>query len=124
VIVLPADHRLAGEDSVEIGDLAGEHLLQDPDVVPEWREIAEELSIGCRRAEPMISIVGEKLERVVAGRGIVVFPLSTATFYIRPDIVHVAVSDIGPNHVSLAWDSTRRSPLIAEFAAIAEELDE
>jgi hypothetical protein len=50
--------------------------------------------------------------------------LSTATFYTRPDIVHVAVSDIGPNHVCLAWDSTRRSPLIAQFAAIAEELDE
>jgi DNA-binding transcriptional LysR family regulator len=124
VVVLPADHRLAGKDSVEIADLAGEHLLQDPDAVPEWRDIAEELSTGRRRAEPTISIVEEKLERVAAGRGIVIFPLSTATFYTRPDIVHVAVSDIGPNHVCLAWDSTRRSPLIAEFAAIAEELNE
>jgi DNA-binding transcriptional LysR family regulator len=67
VVVLPADHRLAGKDSVEIADLAGEHLLQDPDAVPEWRDIAEELSTGCRRAEPTISIVEEKLERVAAG---------------------------------------------------------
>jgi DNA-binding transcriptional LysR family regulator len=66
--------------------------------------------------------VEEKLERVAAGRGVAVFPLSTATYYTRPDIVHVAVCDIGPSHVCLAWDSTRRSPLIAEFAAIAEEL--
>jgi DNA-binding transcriptional LysR family regulator len=122
VVVLPADHRLAGKDSVEIADLAGEHLLQDPDAVPEWRDIAEELSTGRRQAEPAISIVEEKLERVAAGRGIVVFPLSTAAFYTRPDIVYVAVSDIGPTHVCLAWDSTRRSPLIAEFAAIAEGL--
>ena len=51
-----------------------------------------------------------------------IFPLSTATFYTRPDIAYVAVSDIGPSRVCLAWDSTRRSPLIAEFAAIAEGL--
>jgi DNA-binding transcriptional LysR family regulator len=122
VAVLPADHRLAGKDSIEIADLAGEHLLQDPDAVPEWRDIAEELSTGQRRAEPPISIVEEKLERVAAGRGIVVFPLSTAAFYTRPDIAYVSVSDIGPSRVCLAWDSTRRSPLIAEFAAIAEGL--
>lgn len=40
VAVLPADHRLAGKDAVTVADLAGEHLLQDPDAVPEWRDIA------------------------------------------------------------------------------------
>jgi DNA-binding transcriptional LysR family regulator len=122
VVVLPAEHRLADKDSVEIADLAGEHLLQDPDLVPEWRDVAEELRTGRRRAEPLVTIVEEKLERVAAGRGIVVFPLSTATFYTRPDIVHVPISDIGPTHVCLAWDSSRRSPLIAEYAEIAQEL--
>jgi DNA-binding transcriptional LysR family regulator len=121
VVVLPAEHRLAGKDCVEIADLAGEHLLQDPDLVPEWRDIADEVSAGRRRAEPAMHSVEEKLERVAAGRGVVVFPLSTATYYTRRDIVHVAVRDIGPSQVCLAWDSTRRSPLIAEFAAIVEE---
>ncbi|HEY3748731.1 MAG TPA: LysR substrate-binding domain-containing protein [Pseudonocardiaceae bacterium] len=122
VVVLPADHRLAGKDSIEIADLAAEHLLQDPDAVPEWRDIAEELRTGRRRDEPVVTIVEEKLERVAAGRGIAVFPLSTATFYTRKDIVHVPVADIGPSQVCLAWDSSRRNPLIAEFAAIAEQL--
>jgi len=126
VVVLPADHRLAGKDGVEIADLAEEHLLQNPDLVPEWRDLAEEVRSGRRRAEPVaaaaaVHTVEEKLERVAAGRGFVVFPLSTATFYTRPDIVHVAVSDIGPSQVCLAWESSRRSPLITEFAAIAEE---
>jgi len=121
VVVLPADHRLAGKESIEIADLAGEHLVQDPDAVPEWRDIAEEISSGRRQAEPVIHSVEEKLERVAAGRGVVVFPLSTATYYTRPDIVHVAVRDIGPSHVCLAWDSARRSSLIAEFAVIADE---
>ncbi|MDX6337026.1 MAG: hypothetical protein QOG05_4366 [Streptosporangiaceae bacterium] len=122
VVVLPADHRLAGKDSVDIADLAEEHLLQDPDLVPEWRDVSQEVRSGRRRAEPAMHSVEEKLERVAGGRGVAVFPLSTATFYTRPDIVHVAVCDIGPSHVCLAWDSTRRSPLIAEFATIAGEL--
>jgi DNA-binding transcriptional LysR family regulator len=121
VVVVPAEHRLAGKDSVEITDLATEHLLQDPDAVPEWRDVAEELRTGRRRAEPVVMIVEEKLERVAAGHGIVVFPLSTATFYTRPDIVHVPIAGIAPNQVSLAWDSARRSPLITEFAAIAQD---
>jgi DNA-binding transcriptional LysR family regulator len=122
VVVLPADHRLAGKGGVEIADLAEEHLLQDPDAVPEWRDVAQEVRSGSRRAEPVIHSVEEKLEWVAAGRGVAIFPLSTATFYTRPDIVHVAVRDIGPNQICLAWDSSRRGPLIAEFVAIAVEL--
>ncbi|HEX5400871.1 MAG TPA: LysR substrate-binding domain-containing protein [Pseudonocardiaceae bacterium] len=122
VAVLPAEHRLAGKGSVEITDLASEHLLQNPDAVPEWRDIAEELRTGQRGDEPVINIVEEKLERVASGRGIAVFPLSTANFYTRKDIVVVPVTDVAPSQVCLAWDSTRRSPLIAEFAGLAEQL--
>ena len=43
VVSLPVSHRLAGKESVSVTDLAGEHLLQDPEVVPEWRDIATEL---------------------------------------------------------------------------------
>jgi DNA-binding transcriptional LysR family regulator len=120
VAVLPADHRLAGKETIAIADLADEHLLQDPDAVPEWRDIATELRDGTRTAVAAFHAVEEKLEHVATGRGITVLPLSTATFYTRPDIVHVPVRDIPPNHVCLAWESRRRSPLIQEFATLAE----
>jgi DNA-binding transcriptional LysR family regulator len=120
-VALPVTHRLAGKDAVKIADLAGEHLLQDPDAVPEWRDIAVELRTGREPVAP-IAIVEEKLEKVAAGDGVVIFPLSTATFYTRPDVTHIPVSDIGPGQVCLAWDSTRRSPLINEYAVMAEEL--
>jgi DNA-binding transcriptional LysR family regulator len=120
VAVVPADHRLAGKDAVTVADLAGEHLLQDPDAVPEWRDVALELRGGRRRERvPVLRSVEEKLEHVAAGRGIVVLPLSTATFYTRPDVSYVPVSDIAANQVCLAWDSLRRSALIREYAAIA-----
>ena len=35
------------------------------------------------------------------------------------DVTHVGIEDIAPNHVCLAWDSSRRSPLIGEFVSIA-----
>jgi DNA-binding transcriptional LysR family regulator len=120
VVVLPAEHRLAGKQQISITDLAEEHLLQNPDLVPEWREIATELrEIGRRRVIPYYPSVEEKLEHVAAGQGVIVLPLSTATFYTRADVTHVGIEDIEPNHVSLAWDSSRRSPLISEFVSIA-----
>jgi DNA-binding transcriptional LysR family regulator len=121
VAVLPDEHRLAGKAAVSIADLAEEHLLQDPDAVPEWRDIAAELRDRHRRTAPVFRTVEEKLEHVAAGRGIVLLPLSTADFYTRPGVSYSQVTDIPPNQVCLAWDAARRSPLIQDFAAIAAD---
>ena len=69
VAVLPADHRLAGKETIAIADLADEHLLQDPDAVPEWRDIATELRDGTRRRSAGSHAVEEKLEHVATGPG-------------------------------------------------------
>ncbi|WP_232666862.1 LysR family transcriptional regulator [Pseudonocardia sp. TRM90224] len=120
VAMLPADHAFAGKDSVRIGDLAGEHLLQHPDAIPEWRDIALELRDRSRRPAPTMHSVEEKLEHVAAGHGFSVLPLSAAQYYTRPDVVAVAIEDIGPNHVCLAWAAGNRSALIMEFAGIVD----
>ena len=60
VVALRADHRLAGKESITIADLADEHLLQDPDAVPEWRDIAVELLEGTSPGYPRFSSVEEK----------------------------------------------------------------
>jgi DNA-binding transcriptional LysR family regulator len=116
---LPAGHHLAGKPAISIADLAGEHLLQDPEAVPEWRDIAIELRTHHRQPAPIFRTVEEKLEHVAAGHGIVVLPQSTAAFYTRPGITYSHVTDIPPNQVCLAWDATRHSPLIQDFTAIA-----
>lgn len=119
LVMLPAEHRLADRVSVTVRDLAGEHLLQDPDAVPEWRDVALELRDRRRPEVPAIHQVEEKLELVASGAGICVLPLSTATFYTRPDVIALPVEDIGPNEVALAWVASRRSPLIHDFAEAA-----
>ena len=122
VAMLPSDHRLAGKPVIDITDLADEHLLQDPDAVPEWRDIAVELRTRTAKPIPVVRSVEEKLEHVATGRGISVLPLSVATFYHRSDVVAVPVEDLALNTVSLAWVSSRRSPLIQDFAAIAPKV--
>jgi DNA-binding transcriptional LysR family regulator len=120
VAVFPHEHRLAGKDEVHVADLVDEHLVQDPDAVPEWRDLATDSRRRLpKRPYPAPRTVEEKLEHVAAGRGIVVLPASTAAFYRRPDITQALVRDIGPNQVCLAWRAGRRSPLVQEFAALA-----
>ncbi|GAA5049625.1 DNA-binding transcriptional LysR family regulator [Thermocatellispora tengchongensis] len=120
VVMLPADHRLAGKEAVTVADLAAEHLLQDPDDVPEWRDVALEPQEPGQAAPPLRT-VEEKLEHIAAGNGVVVLPKSVAAFYTRPDITHVPVHDIAPSRVCLAWDASRRSPLIREYVEIVLE---
>lgn len=110
IVLLPVGHPLADRKSVAITDLASEHLLQDPNVVPEWRDVALELRDKHRPEVPAIHQVEEKLELVAAGAGICVIPLSTANFYTRPDVIALRVDDIGPSEVALAWAATRHSP--------------
>ncbi|WP_432892350.1 LysR family transcriptional regulator [Kribbella sp. CA-245084] len=122
VAMLPSDHRLAGKPVIDITDLADEHLLQDPDAVPEWRDIARELRTRTAKPIPVMRSVEEKLEHVATGRGISIIPLSVATFYQRSDVVAVPVDDLALNAVCLAWVSSRRSRLIHDFAAIAPKV--
>jgi len=119
VATLPAGHRLAGKPVIDITDLADEHLLQDPDAVPEWRDIAVELRTRTAKPIPVLHSVEEKLEHVAAGRGVSIVPLSVATFYQRPDVVTVPVDNLAPNTVALAWIATRRSRLLQDFAGLA-----
>jgi DNA-binding transcriptional LysR family regulator len=121
--ILAADHRLAGKPSLDITDLADEHLLQDPDAVPEWPDIALELRAGTPKPVPVMRSVEEKMEHVAAGREISVVPLSVATFYQRADVVAVPVNDLALNKVALAWTAARRSRLTYDFAHLATTVD-
>jgi DNA-binding transcriptional LysR family regulator len=120
--VLSAGHPLAGKPAVSVVDLADDHLLQDPEAVPEWRDVARELRTGERDDVPPLHSVEEKLELIASGAGICILPLSTAAFYTRPDVVAVPVDDIGPSRVCLAWIAARHSRLIRDFAEVAPSL--
>jgi DNA-binding transcriptional LysR family regulator len=107
---LRTDHPLAGRTSLTVADLEGEHHLR----------YLEPVRTGPARTTVLRS-VEEKLEYVAAGHGIIVLPLSATTYYTRPDIVYVPVSDAEPDEVLLAHEASRRSRLLAAFTAAARE---
>jgi DNA-binding transcriptional LysR family regulator len=115
VAIVESGHRLAGKESVRVADLATEHLLQDPDAVPEWRDVAVELREGRRRPVPVFDSVEEKLELVAQGEGIVVIPASTAAFYTRQGVEVLPVEDLSSGHVAVAWPVGRDSALVRDF---------
>ncbi|MEU6143707.1 LysR substrate-binding domain-containing protein [Streptomyces sp. NPDC047081] len=104
VAMLPAEHRLAGKQELRRADLDGETWLRYVDPRPD---------------DVPIRTVEEKFERVAAGTGITLVPVSVAEQYSRPDITYVPVVDAEPGAVLLAWDAGRHSALVEAFVAAA-----
>ncbi|MFI9503860.1 LysR family transcriptional regulator [Nocardia sp. NPDC052566] len=99
VACLPAAHRLADRPELTRADLDGERMLDTP----------------ARRT----SSLEEKFERIAAGHGIVLVPLSVAHSYARPDLVHLPVTDAPGVETCLAVVADRREKLLRDFLDIA-----
>lgn len=117
VVVVAKDHPVAAFDEVDLADLAGEHLLQDPGDVPQWRDVATEVRDGTRHEVPPMS-VKQAVEVVASGAGIVVVPLSLARLHHRKDVVHRPVHHVAPSAVGLAWREDDDDPRIETFIGI------
>lgn len=95
VVVVPADHAIAEVDTVELADLAGETLLELPDL--DERQL---------------------VEVVAAGAGLAVMPQSLARLHARKDVRAVPVTDAPSTRVALAWRRDHESPLIEDFIGV------
>ncbi|WP_166792677.1 LysR family substrate-binding domain-containing protein [Cryobacterium algoricola] len=118
VVVAAKDHFIADADSLLVADLADEHLLQDPDAVPEWRDVATEVRDGIRRPLAAVRDMDETMELVAAGVGIVIVPHSIARLHSRKDLVSRPVEDVAESQVSLAWLAAETTEDIEEFIGI------
>ena len=118
VVVVAKDHFVADADSVVVADLVDEHLLQDPDDVPEWRDVAVEVRDGSRRPLPPMRDWDETMEQVAAGVGIVIVPHSIARLYSRKDVVSKPVEDTAESRIALAWRTVDTTADVEEFIGI------
>ncbi|CAN5231635.1 hypothetical protein BH09ACT6_BH09ACT6_12440 [soil metagenome] len=112
------DHPVSVFESVTVADLADEHLLQDPDEVPEWRDVAREIADGSRRELRGIRNLEDAVEQVAGGVGIVIVPHAIARMHGRKDVVFRLVTDVAETQISLAWLQGSTSPQVAEFIGI------
>ena len=102
VVVVAREHPVAAYEEIDVGDLAHEHLLQDPDTVPAWRDVATEVRDGTRHPVPAMTL-RQAVESVAAEAGIVVVPLSLARLHHRKDVVAVRVTGVPTTKVGLTW---------------------
>lgn len=98
VVVVPNDHPVAAYDEITLDDLADEHLL-DPGEAP-------------------LRSVEEAIERVAAGTGVVIVPMSLARLHHRKDLTYRPVTGVAESEVGLAWLSSSTDPRVEQFIGI------
>ena len=117
VVVVAAQHPVAAYNKIDVTDLADEHLLQDPDDVPAWRDVATEVADGSRYPVPAMSL-HQAVESVAYDAGILVLPMSLARLHHRKDVTHVPVSGVPPSPVGLAWPRDADDERIDTFVGV------
>ncbi|MFP5252347.1 MAG: LysR family transcriptional regulator substrate-binding protein [Actinomycetes bacterium] len=117
VVVVSREHPAAAYDTLEVAELADEHLLQDPDVVPQWRDVAREVRTGTRVPVPTMTLP-ELLASVAADAGIAVLPRSVARIHHRKDVVAVTVPDLPGRQVGLVWPLDAEDALTETFIGV------
>lgn len=117
VVVVPTDHAVAAFDEVSVDDLADEHLLQHPDAVPEWRDVAAEVLDSTRIDVPPMT-PKEAIDVVASGAGIVILPKSLARLHDRKDVTHRPVTGVAESQIGLAWVTDATDSRIEKFIGI------
>jgi DNA-binding transcriptional LysR family regulator len=122
VLVVPRDHRLAGEESVTLDDIADEPLprVTDPLWDAFWR--VDPRPDGSPAPDgPYVGAFEEKFELVASGETLAIAP-GVCGVAIRPDLVAVPLHGVEPSHVALATRADDSSRLVAAFRASAQSL--
>ncbi|PPG84402.1 LysR family transcriptional regulator [Rathayibacter sp. AY1E5] len=118
VAVVGREHVLAAAEELDVAELAGEHLLQDPEDVPEWAAVAEEIADGSRRPLPRMAGLDDAVEQVAAGVGVLIVPQSVARVHSRKDVTAVPVTGVAPSSVRLAWVTDDKGDDVEDFIGV------
>jgi DNA-binding transcriptional LysR family regulator len=117
VVVVSRENAVAAYDEIDVADLADEHLLQDPDAVPAWRDVATEVRDGSRYPVPAMT-TRQTVESVAADAGVAVLPMSVARVHHRKDVAAVPVTGVAPTTVALAWLRDRDDETCQAFVGV------
>nr|WP_090275145.1 LysR family transcriptional regulator [Mycolicibacterium komanii]CRL68096.1 LysR family transcriptional regulator [Mycolicibacterium komanii] len=124
MLVLQADHPLAGRESVWLDDFApGESVICSHGgtraIFPAGSYRPNEP--GPLSAGPLIESFEDRLELVAAGQAVAVLPVGDRRSSVRPDLTTVPLSGFPASTVVVATRIGEANPLVAEFVAAARE---
>lgn len=121
VLLVAADHRLAGKEEIFLDDIADEPvpLHDDPDWDAFWN--IDPRPDGHRPPQgPLVRSVEEKLELVAQHRVVSLLPADAAAAYVRPDLTVIPLADVPPAQVVLAHRADDRRRLTTAFRTSAQ----
>jgi DNA-binding transcriptional LysR family regulator len=121
-VTLPAEHPLAGEPGVTVVELAEEPVLTYAQASPEWQATwtVDPRPDGSHPLRgPAFRDMEEVLAYVKSGQGVLFLPAGITEAFPRPEVAYVAVRDIPPSQIVIAWNDSRSSVLIDDFVGTA-----
>jgi DNA-binding transcriptional LysR family regulator len=124
---LPRAHALAGRDGISVLEVNDEPLMwtqRAPREWVDWWAVNPRPDGSSPRWGPTNDNVEEMLEQVAEGTAICFASSSMASFYARPDLAWVPLTDVEPLRVALAWPEQTSDPLVAGFVQVVRELAE
>jgi len=115
--LLPADHRLAGKDHIDLSDVADEPVIRHRHggIWDDYWTISPRPDGTTPATGATVVTIAEKLEIVASGTAITFLPESAASAYGRDDVAWVPIDDIEPSVVAVAWPTRRKPRLVADF---------
>ncbi|MEU4423496.1 LysR family transcriptional regulator [Actinoplanes sp. NPDC024001] len=126
VLAVAADHPLAGEQKVSLEVLADHPVIQYPAVTSNAfkRDRTPERTPSGRAVPkgPSGNSFSEMLTLVAMGRGVLPVGSHSRSYYPRPDIVYVPISDAPPINRGLVWRRAGTTERIREFVRAASEV--
>jgi DNA-binding transcriptional LysR family regulator len=123
VALLPAGHRLAGEESIAVADLVDEAWLY-ADTDPAWRAFwcaERERGAPPRYAGTIDSMEG-LFEGVRGGIAVALVPASVERTVRWEGVRTVPVRDLAPAEIAVAWRAHDENPLVRAFVAVARRV--
>ncbi|GGO45321.1 LysR family transcriptional regulator [Streptomyces lasiicapitis] len=124
-VALPADHRLAGRDTVALDDLLDEPFLALPESAGPLRDywLAPEARAGRPvRIGAVIHSPDETYEALVDGRGVCLLAAGNAPLLTRGDVVTRPVTGVSPSCLALAWRADDTRPPVRGYARAATQV--
>lgn len=117
MLVLPADHHLAGRASVSLQDFAGGLTVYCSHGAP--RSIFP-TDAGSRAAGPVVASFEDRLELVASGQAVAVVPVGDRRSSLRADLASVPIEDVPVSEVVVVTRVGEANPLVADFVLAAQ----
>ena len=116
MLLLPADHQLAGRASVSLQDFAGGLTVYCSHGAP--RSIYP--TGAGTEAGPVVESFEDRLEMVASGQAVAVVPVGDRRSSLRADLASVPIDDVPASEVVVITRVGDANPLVADFVRAAQ----